>query len=490
MKRVFLLLFVLTFSAFACLVSCDKDSKIDFEFTDISMLPGDEVDILSVANVSASVTDITYTFEGDAISVDGNKIKALVGGTETMVTAKSGENSASFKVTVADVGTLSLGNLSVTRGNSRKLNPEFSKEEYKSDVTYTFDGENIEIKNGRITGLVKDTVTVVTATTKYHTATFSVMVVPNALDYGEIEISAPSMIYTNYPAVDITATFTNPEYATDITFTTSSDKVFVSDGKLYAKGDFPEDTKVRITAMTEYHSSYIEVTVSTFRGPVNTCEMKAQYYEANVIKPENKGKLIFIGDSYFDGQLNSQTGNPPFWSDFYTDDYTDGSAFLMGISSSGIADWEVVSERIVYPMEPAEIAVHIGFNDVHSRGISANEITRRVMALLEQYHERLPDAKIYFFGIEPKKNAQTAGSQYANSSLVVAPQANAIFESYADEYDWLWYVDSPSFCYNANGTINQNFYLTTDLSHPTLASYELFEAAIKKIRDEQTATEA
>ena len=63
----------------------------------------------------------------------------------------------------------------------------------------------------------------------------------------------------------------------------------------------------------------------------------------------------------------------------------------MGISSSQIEQLEIMSERIVYPMEPKEIVMHIGFNDVHTGKLPVEEIYSRIVALVNKFKEKFID---------------------------------------------------------------------------------------------------
>lgn len=306
------------------------------------------------------------------------------------------------------------------------------------------------------------------------------------IDYGTMTIEAPAHLYTNYAGGEIKVIFSKPEYATDVTFTCSSTDVVIENGMIYARGSFPTLKKVVIAAHSDKHpSATAMIEVEDFKGGAGNIETNCAYYDESVIPEIEEGSLIFVGDSYFSGYKKEY---PPFWHDFYTD-YEGESAYLLGISQSGVADWEVCSERLVYPLNPSEIVVHIGFNDVHHGNYTPNELTDRIIALLEQYHERLPEAKVYFCSIEPKKNAKLA-DDYRESSLVVAPAINASIAELAEGSDWLTFVDTTPLCYNADGSINTKFYLATDLSHPTTDAYDKYKALIDAARGKITEKEA
>ena len=298
-------------------------------------------------------------------------------------------------------------------------------------------------------------------------------------DVGTMSISAPASIYSNYAGKDISVTFSKSWYKGEVTWTTDNTNVKVENGKILATGtsfDWQTPTKVTVTATTEDHTASVVVDVLRYRTTNVDVESKIQYYEKNIIKEENKGGIIFVGDSYFDGVLNSTTGMPPFWNDFYTD-YAGEKAFLMGMSSSQIDELEIASERIVYPMEPSEIVVHIGHNDIHSGTRSVEEIVARIQALLNEYHAKLPNAKIYFCGVEPKKNAYDEGSTRYESSTVKAPALVAAMSAFADANDWLEFIDTYAI-FHRDGAVNTALFPEKDGSHPTLAAYDIIKLAL------------
>ena len=305
-------------------------------------------------------------------------------------------------------------------------------------------------------------------------------------DVGTMSINAPASIYSNYAGKDISVTFSKSWYKGEVTWSTDNDNVKVENGKIFATGtsfDWQTPTKVTVTAKTAYHTATATVDVLLYRTIDVNVESKVQYYEKNIIKEENKGAMIFVGDSYVDGQLNSATGMPPFWNDFYTD-WAGEDAFLMGMSSSKIDELEIASERIVYPMEPSEIVVHIGHNDIHSNTPRpTDEIIARIQALLTEYHTKLPNAKIYYLSVDPKREATDPNHNRHQSSFVSAPALNAAMKAFAKTADWLTYVDTTFIFYGAGGTtVNTNMYPAGDLSHPSLYAYDLMRYALNKAR--------
>ena len=309
-------------------------------------------------------------------------------------------------------------------------------------------------------------------------------------DKGSLSLTAPASIYSNYAGKDITPVFSKSWYNGEITWTTSNPNVFVENGKIFAKGDFASAVDVTVTATTEHHTASVVVNVSTFNGYGHnvSAEKKVQWYENNIIKEENKGGMIFVGDSYLDGYNAAPYGTsvPSFWRDFY-EDYAGEKAFLMGISSSIIEDLEIVSERIVYPMQPSEIVIHIGHNDMHSYETTSEAFVARLQALVSEYHAKLPNAKIYVLSVDPKRDSADPTNNRHQSSFVKVPAVNAAMSAYAADKDWISYVDTTSIFYTKNTAgeltaVNKNMYPSGDASHPTLVAYDLIKIKIDEAK--------
>ena len=300
---------------------------------------------------------------------------------------------------------------------------------------------------------------------------------PEPEDFGSMTLNVPTEIYANYSGKDVSVSFSKQGYNGDVAYTTDNANVFVENGKIFAKGNFASAVTVTVTAVTEHHTATATVTVSNYNGNINA-ETKVQYYEANIIKEENKGGMIFVGDSYFDGYKMESI---PFYKDFYKD-FAGEKAFLMGLSSSQIHQLEMVSERIVYPMEPSEIVIHIGHNDMHHGSLTPDQFVTRLQALISEYHAKLPNAKIYVFSVDPKRDATPVDHIRHESSFVKAPAVNAAMKAFADANAWAEYVDTTYIFYGEGESINTNMYPKSDASHPTLQAYDLMRVALNQAR--------
>ena len=278
--------------------------------------------------------------------------------------------------------------------------------------------------------------------------------------YGTLTLELPSQIYSNYPAVSFTYTFSDESKAEELTFTTDDKRVIVEDGKISAKGAFSLPRNVKVTAKSEHFEATAIVKVSIFDGGLDL-ETKIGTRQDQIAARsdgDTDGMVIFVGDSFF---------NPDsWWSSFYND-YAGKKAYTVGISSTTTSDWLILSERLVYPYNPSAVVVHCGTNDIFDDKDSATTTANRLITLFETYHERMPDTTIYWFSIEPRTNLSFADPKAVNETIF----------SYANGKDWLVCIDSVKWCYESDGTtIKTSFY--KDTVHPANASYALYRNAL------------
>ncbi len=151
----------------------DSAKKVNLSVEDIQVGFGETVEI--VYTVNGSDEKPTFSFEGENIVISDGKVTGLIENTQTLVTARIGKTKTAFTVSVgADYGTLTIADLSLSFTQEKILIPVFSNEEYEEDVIYSFEGNAIEIKDGKIKGLIPNTTTIVSAETLRHSTTFKV----------------------------------------------------------------------------------------------------------------------------------------------------------------------------------------------------------------------------------------------------------------------------------------------------------------------------
>lgn len=86
------------FASYNDIVDLIPDEVLEFE--DIVIKAGEEIVLPSTANVNGKDKDISYSFEGENISIENNVLKGLVKGSETIVTITGNKVTGTFKVKV------------------------------------------------------------------------------------------------------------------------------------------------------------------------------------------------------------------------------------------------------------------------------------------------------------------------------------------------------------------------------------------------------
>ena len=155
---------------------------------------------------------------------------------------------------IIDYGTMTIADVTVEYEKTAELVVSFSNDEYAGTPTYTFEGENISIENGVVTGLISESTTVVTATTEHHTCTFNVTVGKN---YGTLFIADVEVGFGK--EVVLNPVFSVEECEEDITYTFEGENISIENGLL--KGIVP-GTTTTVTATTDHHQTTFEVVVT------------------------------------------------------------------------------------------------------------------------------------------------------------------------------------------------------------------------------------
>jgi len=271
------------------------------------------------------------------------------------------------------------------------------------------------------------------------------------IDYGTLTIE-DMRIYVNYPGVAPTPVFSNDNYQGEITYSINNEQYVKYENGVFVA--LVPNRKVLVTASTPYHKT-------TFK--VQTLEMS---FEAQVQALENKwvqdgkpqGGTLFVGDSFFDTY---------FWSDFYST-YGKYNTRTHGIGGTTTTEWEVFASRLIYPVNPKNIVMHCGTNNLFDELKTAEQTIEETTRLLDMLHNKYPETKMYYFGIEPRTGA-IRGLNFNDSIQRIHDTNAGIIEYCNKNTSWLTYLDSPSLCYYEDGTVKADFF--RDGCHPTLESY-------------------
>lgn len=446
----------------ACSDSLDSYGTLTIE--DVTVEEGMTVTVTPVFSLPEHAETITYTFEGQNISANGNVFTGLVANTVTTVTAKTEHHETTFRVAVtaqsaADYGTLTIANVSVEVGKTVTVIPHFSVPGYAKAITYTFEGQNISSNGSVFTGLVANTVTTVTAKTQYHETTFTVTVLdtPSKLTIKDITV------YSDYAPVPLDITFAKQADVAPIEYTIPENFrsiLTIADDKVSATGVTGEAV-VTVGAKAGELETTFRVTVTVYNGAnaggqsLGAEALVKGFLEKWEADGSPEDSVLFVGDSFFDIRW--------FWTNFYTT-LSDKNAYCFGISSATTDDWDIISQRVVYPLAPKAIVIHCGTNNIFDDRKTAQEATADVERLLNAYLSNTT-AEIYYFGIEPRVSGSTADN-------AACAACNEEVIKFCNGNSRLHYLDSPALCFNADGSVNSSFF--RDGIHPTLGNYQKY----------------
>lgn len=336
-------------------------------------------------------------------------------------------------------GTLTVDNVSVIMGEDSVISYRFSIPERAEKITYLFDGNDIEIKDGKVKALVGDKTITVTAKTTHHETTFTVTTY--SVDLGTISIADlyawvdyPASELVGYPASEIDISFEYSEYEEELVYSYDETKLQIDAAKKTVKalsaGDF-EVTATRIsdgfsTTFT-VHAETVDRNSSYFN--VSSHETNAAYWKTYWDKHGKDGSTtLFIGDSYFGGS---------FWSDddFYTT-YKGKDVIRSGIGGTTSCEWEVFTDTYLKYTNPKNIVMHVGTNNVYTDGMNAEELFKALQRMFYLIHDRVPSAKIYYFNISQRKND--------DAKKAIVSQVNADMKDWCEKRDWITLIDTCS----------------------------------------------
>ena len=292
------------------------------------------------------------------------------------------------------------------------------------------------------------------------------------IDYGQMVIENLTL-YTNFQNKPIVK-FTKSEYAVDLTEIT----FYFDDNTLLYKDGYFEATvankTITVLAETDHHSAEFVITTKDY---LTACrdQNNANFYLGRTKDKEQKwinagsptNGTIFIGDSFFDTE---------FWSNFY-ETYAGNNAYTNGVSSSTTTDWEIWAGKLLYPMNPQNIVMHCGTNNLYDDRENSQTVISNTQRLLNTIHHHLPNAKIYYFAIEPREYG-ISGGIFDQTSYNEITAVNNAMKTYCEANEHMVYLDVTSHCYTSGITVNAEFF--RDRVHPTLDNYLVYATALKK----------
>ena len=182
MKKV-LSVFISLFMICAVFTGCNgaKDYGT-LNIRDIENLPvGGTQEIEAVFSDERYASEISYSFAGNAVSIENGKVTANERGRSVIVMARTQYHTTSFRVSTslsyADYGTLEIADIELEEEDSIEIEAVFSIPARSEAINYSFAGNTIKIERGIITALTAGQNVTVTAKTAHHETSFVVRTV-------------------------------------------------------------------------------------------------------------------------------------------------------------------------------------------------------------------------------------------------------------------------------------------------------------------------
>ena len=331
---------ILSLTFLFCFAACGQTDYGTLSIADIENLKiGETREITAVFSNAEAASAIEYEFKGNAIKIEDNKVTALSGGRTVPVTAKTAHHETTFTVKTSteryENGTLTIADIeNLPVGQRVQIDAVFTPSGVYEPISYTFEGNDIEISNGYITAINPDKTVAILAKTRYHEVMFTVTTVrPES-------ITRSVTAWIGYPASPL-ADISYFKDGETVTWSGENPEIAVLDRENRTLKAVKEGT-FTLTAQTDGYSEIYNVTVRSVSKTGKKWELdqdKTDY--AGNLKTKwkqdgNDGKTtLFIGDSFFDVRY--------FWTNFY-DTYADKDAICAGISGTTTYDWEQYAE--------------------------------------------------------------------------------------------------------------------------------------------------
>ena len=453
---------ILTLALSLAFTGCDNDTSKTEDYgtltvTNVTLAEGEEKNLEITFSKPEKAEPVEYTFEGDAIEIKDGKIKALKGGETVTVTATTAHHTATFTVTIAeDYGTLTVNDIEGVMEGTTGVDIEytFSNPAYAEEITYTFDGNDIEIVNGKINVLVGGKTVTVTAKTSHHETTFTVTTL---IDYGELNFT-DVYAWVGYPASELDYEFSKPERKETFTYKYDATKLTIDAEKNTVKALVAGD--VEVTVESEHFADKFTVHAEQVNKNDACYTVPADFntrIAGKLAEYRNKGNdghtTLFIGDSFFDERW--------FWTDFNRT-YAGKDALIAGVSSSTTYDWEHFTQTFLKNVSPKQIAMHMGTNNVYDDKKSATETVSSLQRMFYLMHDAMPQTHIYWFNISQRS--------YGDSEIGIVATVNSTMKKWAANREWITLIDTSSKLTND---------MLRDNVHPKLEYYSVFVNALK-----------
>ena len=277
------------------------------------------------------------------------------------------------------------------------------------------------------------------------------------INYGTLVID-DVFAWVGYPNNFVIPHFSNPECAEVLTYEYDADGIEIDPATNSVTA--LKAGRYEVVAKSEHFSAEFVVRVEDV--DLESAKFSAANFASAAdnrlsqwLQKGNAGKTtIFIGDSFFD------TG---FWTGFYSSEYVGKDALCLGISATTTYDWEEWISGWLCQVQPKNIVMHIGTNNVYDDGDSIYGALSAYQRMFLLMHELFPDTHIYWFGVSQRS--------YDKDKIEKVSEINARMQKWCDGLDFITYIDTPS-----QLTID----MLKDGVHPKPECYNVFVEALDK----------
>jgi lysophospholipase L1-like esterase len=184
--------------------------------------------------------------------------------------------------------------------------------------------------------------------------------------------------------------------------------------------------------------------------------------------------LLFLGDSITEFWLSGPYQAPKIWREYYWK-YTPADFGISGDRTQHVL-WRI-AEHELDGLHPKVVVLMIGTNN--TAGNTAEEITAADVKIVQQIHEKLPEAKLLLLGIFPR------GADPADPKVApLREKITSINQELAklDDGSKTRYLDIGSRFLDADGKIPMD--VMKDALHPTPKGYQIWVDAMQPLLDE------
>lgn len=200
----------------------------------------------------------------------------------------------------------------------------------------------------------------------------------------------------------------------------------------------------------------------------SSAQQKLDKFESSIIKFEEEDKSIGYDSKTI---LFTGSSSVKMWKSLESD-MSPIPVINRGFGGSTIPEVTYFADRLILPHRPEIIVFYCGENDL------ANDHTKASLALenFKAFHsfmkENLPATKVFFIAIKP---AISRWKYWAKMT-----EANEKIETYINEVDDYYFIDTASKMLDKNGIVLQDIFIKDNL-HMNEKGYSIWTGVIKPI---------